>query len=202
MAKDFIPLSDVAACGATMIDIRCGRCDRHGRLSVQRLLARYGPDAAMGHVMREQIGSCPHRNDAQLQTRCDLEWVRSDKPITIESDGSMNNRDARWREFEGLGEEEVRKRVGAKMFGEEKSELAQQWLGYRASEDFAEQGSKTLALAEEAIKLARSANDIARKAADSASRSAAAAERNSRIARGALIGALIAIAISIIGLIS
>jgi hypothetical protein len=28
-----------AAIGAAMIDIRCGRCDRHGRLSVKRLLA-------------------------------------------------------------------------------------------------------------------------------------------------------------------
>ena len=71
MAKDFIPLGDVAACGATMIDIRCGRCDRHGRLSVNRLLAEWGPDASLRDIMHEQIGSCPHRNDTQLYTRCD-----------------------------------------------------------------------------------------------------------------------------------
>jgi hypothetical protein len=28
-------------------------------------------DAAMGPIMREEIGSCPHRDDAQIQTRCD-----------------------------------------------------------------------------------------------------------------------------------
>jgi hypothetical protein len=66
-----ILLGDVATRDVTMIDIRCGRCDRHGHLSVKRLLARYGPDAAMGTVMREQIGSCTHRDDAQIQTRCD-----------------------------------------------------------------------------------------------------------------------------------
>jgi len=37
MAKDFIPLGDVAARDVTMIDIHCGRCDRHGRLSMKRL---------------------------------------------------------------------------------------------------------------------------------------------------------------------
>ena len=38
MTKDYIPLGDVAA-RVAMIDIRCGRCDRYGRLSVKRLLA-------------------------------------------------------------------------------------------------------------------------------------------------------------------
>jgi hypothetical protein len=71
VAKDVILLGEVAARGATMIEIRCGRCDRHGRLSVKRLLARYGPDAAIGPIMRDQIGACLHRNDTQIQTRCD-----------------------------------------------------------------------------------------------------------------------------------
>ena len=54
-----------------MIDIRCGRCDRHGRLSVARLMARYGPDASIRDIMHEQIGFSPHRNDTQLYPRCD-----------------------------------------------------------------------------------------------------------------------------------
>jgi hypothetical protein len=52
MAKDVILLGEVAARDATMIQIRCGRCDRHGRLSVARLLAEYGPDVPVGHIMR------------------------------------------------------------------------------------------------------------------------------------------------------
>lgn len=42
---------------------------RHGRLSVKRLLARYGPDAAVRNIMQEQIGFCLHRNDTQLQPK-------------------------------------------------------------------------------------------------------------------------------------
>jgi hypothetical protein len=37
MAKDDILLGEVAARGATMIEICCGRCDRHGRLFVPQL---------------------------------------------------------------------------------------------------------------------------------------------------------------------
>jgi len=37
----------MAARDVAMIDIRCGRCDRHGRRPVKRLLARYGPDASI-----------------------------------------------------------------------------------------------------------------------------------------------------------
>ena len=33
-------VGEVAAVGAPMIDIRCGRCGRHGRLTVQRVLTQ------------------------------------------------------------------------------------------------------------------------------------------------------------------
>ena len=62
-----------------MLDIRCRRCERHGRLSVQRLLAQYGADAALRDIMQTQIGQCPHRDSAQLQNRCNpycLDLVR------------------------------------------------------------------------------------------------------------------------------
>jgi len=71
MARDVIVLGEVAATSTTMIELRCGRCDRHGRLSVQRLPAEWGVDASLRDIMREQIGSCPHRDDAQIYTRCD-----------------------------------------------------------------------------------------------------------------------------------
>jgi hypothetical protein len=71
MARDVITLSEVAGRGAEMIEIRCGHCDRAGRLSVARLLAEYGPDAAMGHVLRAQVGDCPNNDSDQAHKRCD-----------------------------------------------------------------------------------------------------------------------------------
>ena len=70
MAKDLILLGEAAARGATMLEVRCQRCDRHGRLAVARLLAQYGPDAALRDIMQAQIGACPNRDNAQLQNRC------------------------------------------------------------------------------------------------------------------------------------
>ena len=54
-----------------IVEIRCGRCERHGRLSVARLLAEHGPDAAMGHVLHAQVGDCPNKDSGQIQNRCD-----------------------------------------------------------------------------------------------------------------------------------
>jgi len=71
---DAILLGEAAARGATMLEIRCGRGERHGRLLVKRLLACHGPDASIRDIMRRQIGSCPHRDDMQLYTICDPYW--------------------------------------------------------------------------------------------------------------------------------
>ena len=90
--------------------------------------------------------------------------------------------DVRWKEFEDLGEEDVRKRLGMHIWGEDKERLARQWLELRET-----------SVAREANDLARRANDVAEKAND-------IARKNNLIATFALFGAGIAITISIIGL--
>jgi hypothetical protein len=86
------------------------------------------------------------------------------------------------REFEDLGEEQVRARLAQHIWGEDKERLARQWLELRET-----------SLAREANDLARRANDVAREAND-------IARRNNSIAALALIGAGIAIIVSILGL--
>ena len=71
MANDVYSLGAIAARGATMLEIRCGRCERHGRLSVARLLAAHGPDAEFGAVMRLLVLDCPNKDSPQIQNRCD-----------------------------------------------------------------------------------------------------------------------------------
>ena len=86
--------------------------------------------------------------------------------------------DSRWKEFEELGEEEVHKRLGSHIWGEDRKRLARQWLALRGT-----------SLAREANDLARKANDAAKEANDIA--------RTNNIA---LVGAGFAITVSIIGL--
>ena len=69
MVKGVIRLGEVGTRGATMIEIRCGRRDRHGHRSVAQLLAQYGPDVGVRHIMPMQIGECRNRDNTQVQKR-------------------------------------------------------------------------------------------------------------------------------------
>lgn len=59
-------LRDVAA-DFPMLEVRCLRCDRFGRLKTARLLAEYGEDVALPNLGGEiaEAGGCPN-----AQNRC------------------------------------------------------------------------------------------------------------------------------------
>ena len=97
MARDFISLGDVAARDVAMIDIRCGRCDRHGRLSVARLMAEWGADASIRAPTRVRDAasylldsSVSTEDEKRLATEA-IEWLRSkrdEKPPPISAEVS------------------------------------------------------------------------------------------------------------------
>ncbi len=41
-----------------ILDVDCGRCERHGRLSIDRLLAEHGPDISMPALGRILAADC------------------------------------------------------------------------------------------------------------------------------------------------
>jgi hypothetical protein len=115
--------------------------------------------------------------------------------------------DVRWNEFEELGEIEVRKRLAAHIWSEEKEALARQWIEFRESHESSESRANSLALAREANDLARSANvaaseanSIARASSLAAKRSADAAYTSNIIAAAALIIAIISAVLAIIAM--
>lgn len=59
---------------AEVIEVLCGRCDRRGWLSVTRLLADYGRNAAMGAVLRARSAAS---RSATLRS------FRADAPPTL-----------------------------------------------------------------------------------------------------------------------
>jgi hypothetical protein len=59
LGKTVILPGAVAARGATMMEIRCGRCNRARRLSLQRLVAQYSTDVPVWHVMEAETGAEP-----------------------------------------------------------------------------------------------------------------------------------------------
>jgi hypothetical protein len=70
MGKDVILLGEVAERGARTIEIRCHRCDRHGRLSIARLLREYAPQTPLWMIWDPLIGDCPKREVQNLAERC------------------------------------------------------------------------------------------------------------------------------------
>ena len=82
-------------------------------------------------------------------------------------------------EFEGLGEEEVRKRLAAHIWTASKESQARQWLELKRWSKSSDDTRQTLAIAREANDIARSGN---------------------RIATVALFLAVIAIAVSVVSL--
>jgi hypothetical protein len=106
--------------------------------------------------------------------------------LEIETTAMADQNDLRWQEFDSLGQVEVRKRVTAKIWTEEKAKLAHQWLAYQESQESSASRQKTLDVTKEAADLAKSAMEAAR--------------TSTMIATLALIAAAIAVVLSVIGL--
>jgi ferric-dicitrate binding protein FerR (iron transport regulator) len=125
-----------------------------------------------------------------------------------------DERDAQWAAFDAVGIEEMRKRLGAHQYGEQRERLAREWLAHQESLRVSAESAASLVEARSANELARAANELAERAnasaleansvaeisAASAARSVAVARTNNILATAALIAAIIAIVVSVIGL--
>jgi hypothetical protein len=67
---DYIALSDIVG-RVDFLDLRCGRCERKGRLSVARLAREHPPETPLLMIMRAQIGDCPKQAAQRIEERCD-----------------------------------------------------------------------------------------------------------------------------------
>ena len=52
------------------LDIRCTRCDRAGRVKLDKLLAEYGPDLPMPELAVRLAGDCPKAQATSPAERC------------------------------------------------------------------------------------------------------------------------------------
>ena len=54
----------------TMLDVRCDRCHRMGRLRTERLIAKYGADTRLPDLRTELAGACPNNKPHTFADRC------------------------------------------------------------------------------------------------------------------------------------
>lgn len=66
-----VALGDVAE-RAAQLEIACSRCDRRGRMNLQKLVATYGAAFPMTGLGAAIAADCPRRNEAAQGHRCDV----------------------------------------------------------------------------------------------------------------------------------
>ena len=54
-----------------MLDVACSRCERRGRLQVDRLIAQYG-DAELPELRLTLAGNCPKAAGISISDQCDI----------------------------------------------------------------------------------------------------------------------------------
>ncbi len=53
-----------------MLEVRCGNCQRHGRLRVDRLIETHGQEMTLRDLRIFLAGNCEHKNEARRADRC------------------------------------------------------------------------------------------------------------------------------------
>ncbi len=66
-----LPLDDVSK-RFQMLEVRCGRCLRSGRLRIDKLIDEYGRDMSLPDLRKILSGDCEHRAAARRRDRCQV----------------------------------------------------------------------------------------------------------------------------------
>lgn len=53
-----------------LLEIKCHRCERHGRVSLSRLIEEYGADRGLPDLWEALAGDCEHARSSSVQNRC------------------------------------------------------------------------------------------------------------------------------------
>jgi hypothetical protein len=57
-----------------ILEIACSRCERRGRLSVARLIARYGVEGKLPDLQEVLAGDCPRVGATSIYERCGVHY--------------------------------------------------------------------------------------------------------------------------------
>ena len=53
-----------------LLEIKCHRCERHGRVSLARLIEEHGADTGLPDLWTSLAGDCQHARSTALNNRC------------------------------------------------------------------------------------------------------------------------------------
>jgi hypothetical protein len=53
-----------------LLEIKCHRCERHGRVNLVRLIDEHGADTGLPDLWQSLAGDCEHARSTALHNRC------------------------------------------------------------------------------------------------------------------------------------
>jgi hypothetical protein len=59
-----------------ILEVACHRCDRRGRLSVERLIAEHGANTGLPDLWGTLAGGCPHAKSTAMHDRCAIHYPK------------------------------------------------------------------------------------------------------------------------------
>lgn len=66
-----LSLADVSKRFA-MLEVRCGKCTRHGRLRIDKLIDEHGPNISLPDLRAVLASGCEHNASAGLTDQCQV----------------------------------------------------------------------------------------------------------------------------------
>jgi hypothetical protein len=57
-----------------MLEVACHRCDRKGRLSLERLISEHGADTGLPDLWVPLAGDCPRAQSTAMHDRCAIHF--------------------------------------------------------------------------------------------------------------------------------
>ncbi len=55
-----------------MLEVRCGKCTRHGLLRIDKLIDEYGRDMSLPDLRAVLAGDCEHKTAARRKDQCQV----------------------------------------------------------------------------------------------------------------------------------
>ena len=89
-----VSLADIAT-RIHMLEIRCGRCDREGRLLVSRLIEQHGESMRLPNLRTELVQGCDHAG-GYGSDRCDVFFSQLASDVTINRPPFLKSPLASW----------------------------------------------------------------------------------------------------------
>lgn len=73
-----ITLAQVAA-KIGMLDVACSKCERRGRLNIQKLISEYGADIGLPELKDKIAKGCPRLEKSRYDDRCGAHYPQIPK---------------------------------------------------------------------------------------------------------------------------